>query len=87
MKTKINFDQDGKRTSITLNQALIDTWFHAQSAAKPLKTEQELWADLREAIAETPKQNSQTFVQSVETFLLQDVRDVVSDLQMKLSRQ
>ena len=87
MKTKINFDRDGKRTSITLNQALIDTWMQAQWAAKPWSAEADLWADLRKAIAETPQKDGQTFVESVEVFLLQDVRDGISGLLAKLSRQ
>jgi hypothetical protein len=87
MKTKINFDRDGKRTSVTLNQALIDTWLVAQWAEAPWLSEADLWADLRKAIAETPQQHGQTFVESVEVFLLQDVRNGIHGLLSKLSRQ
>ena len=87
MKTKISFNRDGKRTSITLNQALIDTWMQAQWAAKPWSTQADLEADLKTALEETPQQQGQTFVESVEVFLLQDIRDGISGLLAKLSRK
>ncbi len=87
MKTKINFEKNGKRTSVTLNQALIDTWLTAQFAMAPTLTDADHWENLRNAIAGTPHQDGQTFVESVEVFLLDDIRRGIHGLLSKLSRQ
>lgn len=82
---KINYtSRSGKRSSITLSDALITTWEAAHPEKDSWESEADLVAALRESIEQTAQGNQPqgvTFVQMVESDLLGDIRDRLSDLQ------
>ena len=78
---KINYRKGGNgiRTTITLSNALIDTWFVARGL------DDGDWNsavdELRQFIEETPEsKNGRTFQSMVEWFLLSDIRDCIREL-------
>ena len=80
-KTKINYRKGGNgvRTSITLSNALVDTWLVAKGMDdEDLDT---AMIELRQFIEETPEsKNGKTFQHMVEWFLLSDIRDCIREL-------
>lgn len=82
---KINYHNPlGKRSSITLSNALVDTWLTSQDDTLRLCTVLELTQALRIIIEATPRLPEQTFQTAVETRLLNDVRDHIHELEMRL---
>jgi hypothetical protein len=73
---------DGRRTTITLSNALIDTWyatipFGRDEGTEPLEL-------LVKAIEETPhRDNGTTFVHQVECHLFADIREHINSLELR----
>ena len=82
---KINYHNHlGNRSSITLSNALIDTWLTSQDETLRLCDMTELVQALRTIIEATQPQPEQTFQTTVETRLLADIRDHIHELEMQL---
>ncbi len=82
---KINFYRNGKtRTSITIPDVLARTW---ASTRPNIQTESELTGALKMAIEAIPEPTGQsTFQQYVEKFLLSDIQEFISGLQLEIER-
>lgn len=78
---KINYTNDrGIRTTITLSEAIVDTWFHAKPEIQDRETGLKL---LKDFVETTPRETGCTFVESVESFLLSEVREYITGLEIK----
>lgn len=81
---KINYtSHQGKRTSLTLSDALVDTWLMCQDDALRHGSLAEATQALRTAIETTPPRPGQTFQATVEAMLLSDIRDHIHALEMQ----
>lgn len=82
---KINFNRNGKRTTITLPDALISVWC---SAHPEIESENELTSKLKISIENTPEPKTGiTFQQNVESFLLYDIQSEMENLRLEIERR
>lgn len=82
---KINFNRNGKRTTITLPDALISTW---TTTHPEIETESQLTSKLKSTIENTPEPKAgMTFQQTVESFLLYDIQEAYENLKLELERK
>lgn len=87
MKTKLNYtDNNGKRTSITLNSELVATWKKARFAGRPWESEDLRQGALLDRIANSkPYDGEATYVEAVENHLLREIQDEFTGLLAKVS--
>lgn len=81
---KLNINRKNLRTSITIDDNLIDTWARTKYY---LNNRDEMLVELKKSIEDSPEPKGvQTWQNSVESQLLSEIREYINELEIKIER-